>query len=81
MISNTVSSRGQVTIPREVREHLGIHKGSRVVFTVVGDHVEMRLIDATEGSVESGFGMLRSACRSVPADFDVASVLDPEPDR
>lgn len=30
----TVSSKGQVTIPKEVRERLGIHQGDRIEFVV-----------------------------------------------
>ncbi|HWH31657.1 MAG TPA: AbrB/MazE/SpoVT family DNA-binding domain-containing protein [Egibacteraceae bacterium] len=36
-VSATLTSKGQVTIPREVREALGLHEGDRVIFRVVGD--------------------------------------------
>ena len=32
----TVSSKGQVTIPKEVRQALGIERGDKLVFRVVG---------------------------------------------
>ncbi|MFO7572198.1 MAG: AbrB/MazE/SpoVT family DNA-binding domain-containing protein [Gaiellaceae bacterium] len=35
----TVTSKGQLTIPKSVREALGIHKGDRVVFRVEDDCV------------------------------------------
>ena len=32
MLTSTVSSKGQVVIPAEVRQRLGLHPGDRVVF-------------------------------------------------
>lgn len=68
----SVTSKGQVTIPKSVRQQLGIRKGSRVEFFVVGDHVEMRIRSTPAEMPVSGFGMLSSRKRSVPADFDSA---------
>ena len=76
MDSLSVTSKGQVTIPKEVRQKLGIRAGSKVRFRVVGDHAELSMVSTQAASVpSSGFGMLRSARASVPADFDVASLL------
>jgi AbrB family looped-hinge helix DNA binding protein len=33
-----VTSKGQVTVPKAVRDALGIHEGDEVVFRVVGNH-------------------------------------------
>lgn len=41
-----VTSKGQVTIPKDMREQLGIGAGSSVVFSVVDDHLEIRVDDA-----------------------------------
>lgn len=38
----TITVKGQVTIPKEVRDRLGVGPGSEVDFLVVGDHVEVR---------------------------------------
>ncbi|MGY0193716.1 AbrB/MazE/SpoVT family DNA-binding domain-containing protein [Leptothrix sp. BB-4] len=74
----SVTSKGQVTIPKEVRQRLGIRKGSRVAFVVVGDRVELQVqshaVPDTEGS---GFGLLKSARPAVPADLDPATLLKP----
>ena len=70
----SVTSKGQVTIPKEVRQRLGIRQGSRIEFSLVGDHVEMRVSSSPPGDVASGFGMLKSRRAAVPADFDAASV-------
>jgi AbrB family looped-hinge helix DNA binding protein len=37
-----VTSKGQVTIPQMMRQQLGLHRGSRVCFELVGDHLEER---------------------------------------
>jgi antitoxin PrlF len=36
-ISATVTSKGQITLPKPVREALGVHEGDRVVFRVLAD--------------------------------------------
>jgi len=33
-VEATVTSKGQVTLPRELRKRLGIHRGSRIRFTI-----------------------------------------------
>ncbi|MCA9844803.1 MAG: AbrB/MazE/SpoVT family DNA-binding domain-containing protein [Dehalococcoidia bacterium] len=43
-----ISSKGQITLPRVVREHLGVGQGSTVEFEVVDGHATIR-------PVESGF--------------------------
>jgi AbrB family looped-hinge helix DNA binding protein len=78
METTRVTSKGQVTIPKSVRQRLGIGQGSRVAFHVVGERVELRVVAAASVAPSaSGFGMLRSKRKPVPADFDVASLLRP----
>jgi AbrB family looped-hinge helix DNA binding protein len=38
----TLTTKGQVTIPRDIRERLGLMPGTRVVFDIVGDAVRIR---------------------------------------
>ena len=33
-VEATVTSKGQVTLPREIRRHLGIQRGSRIRFSI-----------------------------------------------
>jgi AbrB family looped-hinge helix DNA binding protein len=68
----SVTSKGQVTIPKELRQHLGIRQGSRIEFLLVGDHVEMRVRSSPSGEARSGFGMLKSRRPAVPTDLDPA---------
>jgi AbrB family looped-hinge helix DNA binding protein len=41
-VSGKVTTKGQVTIPQEIRDRLGIHPGSTVEFSVEGDVVTVR---------------------------------------
>jgi AbrB family looped-hinge helix DNA binding protein len=38
----TLTSKGQVTIPQDIRERLGLLPGTQVVFDVVGSSVRIR---------------------------------------
>lgn len=77
MTTTAVTSKGQVTIPKEVRQKLGIRQGSRIQFRVVGDHVELRVSGSPAPSqATSGFGLLKSRRAAMPADFDPATLLE-----
>lgn len=78
METTSVTSKGQVTIPKSLRQQLGIRQGSKVEFSLVGDHVELRVRSSPTEVVASGFGMLSSRKRAVPADFDPATLLTPK---
>ena len=56
MATATITSKGQITLPKEVREHLHVGEGDRVVFQLGKGEVTVRPLD---GSVEDLFGMLR----------------------
>ncbi|WP_298611436.1 AbrB/MazE/SpoVT family DNA-binding domain-containing protein [uncultured Thiothrix sp.] len=75
METTSVTSKGQVTIPLKIRQRLGIRKGSKVSFVLSDNHVELRVSKTPETVATSGFGMLKSKRKAVPADFDVASLL------
>ena len=57
MATGTMTSKGQVTIPREVRDDLGLTRGTRVSFTrnTEGDYVLRR----EQQSVRSLAGCLK----------------------
>lgn len=71
----SVTSKGQVTIPKELRQQLGIRQGSRIEFVRVGQHLELRVKSSPASEPSSGFGMLKSRRAAVPTDFDPASLL------
>lgn len=73
----SVTSKGQVTIPQEVRQKLSIRQGTKVAFSVVGDHVELRLVSQRVEVPSTGFGLLKARRKAVPADFDAAALMKP----
>ena len=80
MDASTVTSKGQVTIPMAIRRALGIRQGSRVAFaTTKGGKVELHVLHRAPAAVASGFGMLDSRGKRLPAEFDAASLLTREP--
>ena len=75
METTSVTSKGQVTIPKPLRQQLGLRQGSKVAFVLVGNHAEMRIVSTPADLPASGFGMLKSKRAAVPADFDPAGLL------
>lgn len=57
MPTATITSKGQITLPREVRDHLHVREGDRVEFEI-DLQGEVRVRPVT-GSAEELFGMLR----------------------
>ncbi len=58
MLSSTVTSKGQVTVPKAIREHLRLKPGDRIDF-IVGrtGNITMRAVDT---DVRSLRGILKS---------------------
>jgi AbrB family looped-hinge helix DNA binding protein len=52
--SGTLSSKGQITIPIEVRKRLGLHEGDKLEFVVEGDSTTLRPAKRT-GNPFAGF--------------------------
>jgi len=75
METTSVTSKGQVTIPKPLRQQLGLRQGSKVAFVLIGDHAEMRIVSTPADVPASGFGMLKSKRAAVAADFDPAGLL------
>ena len=78
MEGSTVTSKGQVTIPMEIRRALGIRQGSKLAFAQKNGKVELRVVHRAPELVVSGFGMLAARGKRLPADFDAASLLVPQ---
>ena len=78
-MQSTITSKGQVTIPRDMRQYLGLQQGMAVTFTMADDHIELRPAPSPRQGVVSGFGLIKSHQVGIPADFDVATVHDVSP--
>ena len=78
-MQTTLTSKGQVTIPRDVRQHFGLKQGMAVTFEIEGDHIALRPERSVRQAQDSGLGMIQSRRKGVPADFDVASLVTEAP--
>ena len=65
MTSSTMTRKGQVTIPKPIREELDLSEGSRVVFFLRDDEVVLK---ALRGSILELEGSVTPHNR--PEDFD-----------
>lgn len=72
---STMTSKGQVTIPAALRHSFGFREGAAVEFFSTGTFVGVRPVQNAAQAVKSGFGMVKSRKKHVPADFDVASLV------
>lgn len=41
MLESTVTSKGQTTLPKDVRDRLGLSPGDRVRYLIVGDEIRL----------------------------------------
>lgn len=78
-MQTTMTSKGQVTIPRDVRRHFGLTQGMALTFEIEGDHIALRPARASRLAQDSGFGLIKSRRKAVPVDFDVASLATEAP--
>ena len=59
MLKSTISSKGQVTVPAEVRERFGLEAGTVVLFDLRQDGVLLRKGAVGEHPVDKVFGILK----------------------
>ena len=78
-MQTTITSKGQVTIPRDLRQHFGLAQGMAVTFEIEGDHIALRPAASVRQHAASGFGLIQSAVPGMAADFDVASLASEAP--
>lgn len=78
-MQTTVTSKGQVTIPKAVRDLLGLHAGSKVSFRRTSDG-RVELVPQVEAEAKSSFaryrghagaGMNTDAIMALTRDFPV----------
>src|SRR3984893_10120936 len=65
----SVTSKGQVTIPKRVRDALGITPGSKVEFDVAGGGARLKLVRRhAASSIEMGAAILNYKGPRIPVD-------------
>jgi antitoxin PrlF len=68
-VAVSVTSKGQVTIPKRVREALGITSGSKVEFDVAGGGARLKLVKRHIASrIEDGSAILDYKGPRIPVD-------------
>ncbi len=70
-IVSTITSKGQVTIPVEVRRHMGVDTNDKVSF-IIGDDGEVQLKAPRYSTIES----LRGAAGSLKVPTSKEAMLD-----
>lgn len=63
-----VTTKGQVTIPKDIRDHLGIKPGSEVAF--VREAEKVRLVAADEATSEERLARFRAALERMAGTID-----------
>ncbi len=85
MTTLTVSSKGQIVLPAELRRRLGMGAGAKLEAVEEGDGLKLRVARAVEATnVASLAGMVRAPSASKPRRleaFDPASTLGRRPAR
>jgi AbrB family looped-hinge helix DNA binding protein len=79
-IISTVTQKGQVTIPVEVRRYLGVDAPDKIMFVLDGDEVLLRPVPRT---FEQLFGAVPALRGGESSDFEkeITEALDDEADR
>jgi len=65
MSQSTVTRKGQVTIPKHIRDRLGVREGEKVLFVLRGDEVVLKVI---HGNILDLKGSIKP--RAHPEDFE-----------
>lgn len=68
-----MTSKGQGTNPKALRQQLGLGQGSRVCFELVDAHIEGSPWKPRQSLPAIGFGLLKGRRPPVPVGFDAAS--------
>jgi antitoxin PrlF len=76
--SSTISSKGQITIPLEIRLRLGLKEGDRVEFIIDNDRTILRPAQAPEDPFEKYRGILPAFSSKEEINAWVRSLRDEE---
>jgi antitoxin PrlF len=76
--SSTISSKGQITVPLEIRRRLGLREGDRVEFVVAEDRTVIRPARAQKNPFEKYAGALPAFATKDAINTWVRSLRDEE---
>lgn len=76
--SSTISSKGQITVPLEIRKRLGLKEGDRVEFVVDKDRTSIRPARAPENPFVKYIGALPAFSSIQKANEWVRALRDEE---
>lgn len=71
----TVGPKGQVVIPKDLREHLGLQSGAQVVFEIRGNTVIMKPAINPQEWVEEFASVVK---RKLKKEVDIERVIEEE---
>lgn len=71
-MASRLTSKGQVTVPKAVRHHLGVRPGDAVDFAIVGERVELRK-EAEADDRERIMAALEDIRRRRPVDLGMST--------
>lgn len=70
-----ITSKGQVTIPQEVRERLGLLPNTEVEFEVAGDHARLRKARRQGGDTARGRALITALRGSADTRMTTDEIL------
>jgi antitoxin PrlF len=79
--SSTISSKGQITVPLEIRNRLGLREGDRVEFVVEEDRTTIRPARAPENPFLKYVGALPAFSSARQINAWVRALRDEEPEK
>ena len=65
MLESTITRKGQVTIPKAIRDRLGVKEGVKVLFIMRGEEVVLKVV---KGTILDLRGSVQPSAR--PEDFE-----------
>jgi AbrB family looped-hinge helix DNA binding protein len=65
MLASTATRKGQITIPKEIRDRLGVREGGKVVLVLRGDEIVLKVI---RGAILDLRGSIKAKVH--PEDFE-----------
>lgn len=57
MLDSTITTKGQVTVPIDIRRHLALEPGDKVEFSLEDDHITIK---RKENDIRTLFGALKA---------------------